>query len=694
MADAEVADALEINLSKQNPKLKNLPVVDTAVTTLDANENELTALPPEIGTLSKLRVLNVSDNMIAALPDEIGDCEALEELLLYKNQLKKLPAGCGRLKALKILVRRSPLGNHELAQCTTLVIDRARLISYRSLRVPQNVFNNKLMSFPAALGLCTQLEEVNAAANKLALLSDESLKGWSSLRVLNLYDNNLVQVGSLGQLTSLIELRVYNNNLEVLPELPAICPLELLEANNNRLKSIDDAYFSSTPRLRRLVLAGNTMTALPGSLARNCSRLQFLQVGGNQIRSISMEPRRCVGFDSDDDGSDGLCWPELETIFVENNPLDALPAELVNCTKLLRCNLSGTQLDEGDVTASTILKLVLARPGGSFWTVKGRRWVSDEAKQASFIQERAMTRMLQQQSKEPEAEAEAEADADADADAEEEEEGSICMTCDNCGKELVGDDAVWQTADGDFSAECWAKLGADAGDGKWTTAAVRIAEEMSTQTGERGEGGEKSGGDAPSSPDVTPPSPGVGVASPPLLPPVVAAAEDERRRRASGEVELMATDDPAANASEEARVARATAEAAAAKQANEQEAEALLKSAADIAAEEEALRELARSQLEQAAETADAELVLHELGALPPPSPAPLASTLARRRPWWADAPCCGTRPHGGGAAESNAFDTPLLQMLSQLVSSGMRKPRTYFSEPLSVKKQAWAEAN
>ena len=49
------------------------------------------------------------------------------------------------------------------------------------------------------------------------------------------------------------------------------------------------------------------------------------------------------------------------------------------------------------VCSQAVLKMVLARPGGSFWSVKGRRWQAEEAKQAAFAQERAKTRMLNTQ---------------------------------------------------------------------------------------------------------------------------------------------------------------------------------------------------------------------------------------------------------------------------------------------------------
>ena len=161
---------VQVDLRKRNPKLKEVAEtdLDTAATHVDLSENELPALPPAIGSLSSLRILDVSDNRLAALPDELGACSSLEELLLYKNQLKKLPNSLGQLSNLRVL----------------------------------NAFNNKLMTFPATLGALSSLEEVNAAANKLAVISDASVAGWTNVRVVNLYDNNLVRVGSLAPLTS------------------------------------------------------------------------------------------------------------------------------------------------------------------------------------------------------------------------------------------------------------------------------------------------------------------------------------------------------------------------------------------------------------------------------------------------------------------------------------------------------------
>jgi Leucine-rich repeat (LRR) protein len=413
----EENDDVRVVLQKQAPKLTRLPEdIDATATHLDVSENQLESLA-SLDRLSSLRVLDASDNRLTALPEEIGECGALDELLLYKNQLKKLPPGVGRLSKLRLL----------------------------------NLFNNKLLTFPVEIGALSMLEEVNAAANKLGMIRDESFSGWRNVTSLNLYDNNLVKLGSLAPLVSLVELKLYNNNLVELPTLPPET-VEVVDAHNNRLTDLDDAYFAGAPRLRRLLLTGNQLTTLPSSL-RRCAKLQFLQVADNQISALSMSlpppaaadgasadgghsrrfsaadpwPVNALGWANspttpisslsmglpapaadggaaDGGAADGIggssaadgsvaaagapCWPELETLFLERNPIACLPPELPLCTQLTRCNLSGLPIDEGDAVASAVLKLVLAKPGGSFWTVRGRRWMSDEARAAGFANQR------------------------------------------------------------------------------------------------------------------------------------------------------------------------------------------------------------------------------------------------------------------------------------------------------------------
>ena len=103
MDDSEEPEVVTVDLTKRDPKIRECPDgIDKNVSHLVLAENLLPGLPPSIGSLSRLRVLDASDNQLASLPDEIGSCAMLEELLLYKNQLKKLPSTLGQLSKLRV----------------------------------------------------------------------------------------------------------------------------------------------------------------------------------------------------------------------------------------------------------------------------------------------------------------------------------------------------------------------------------------------------------------------------------------------------------------------------------------------------------------------------------------------------------------------------------------------------------------
>jgi len=55
-------------------------------------------LPPEIGQLHQLQLLNLEKNELSSLPAEIGQLQQLQKLFLGKNQLKSLPPEIGQLQ--------------------------------------------------------------------------------------------------------------------------------------------------------------------------------------------------------------------------------------------------------------------------------------------------------------------------------------------------------------------------------------------------------------------------------------------------------------------------------------------------------------------------------------------------------------------------------------------------------------------
>uniref|UniRef100_A0A7S2GJ53 Uncharacterized protein n=1 Tax=Haptolina brevifila TaxID=156173 RepID=A0A7S2GJ53_9EUKA len=309
-------------VEQSGQKLKELPTVGPKTAAIDCSENELPELPAWIGDLKELKELDANANELTALPEAIIGCVNLEKLYVYKNKIKELPA--------------------ELPPALTEL----------------NFFNNQIRKLPPSIGKLSCLEEVNFSSNKLMMTQDAMFANWSTVKVLNMYDNNLVRFGSLATLLSLEELRLNANNLEAMPELSKSHPaLKIIEVHKNRIANIPDEYFNATPALERLSIWANQLEAVPSSIC-GCNALLGLQVHDNKLTALP----------------GGRAWPpKLQTLFVQENlNLKTLPSELKACPAMFRCNVSKTALDaDGVAVADAIKAHCLANQGGIFWDQNG-----------------------------------------------------------------------------------------------------------------------------------------------------------------------------------------------------------------------------------------------------------------------------------------------------------------------------------
>jgi len=88
------------------------------LTLLNFAGDNLTSIPPEIGTLKNLQVLYLNNNpRLTSLPDEIGNLPDLRMLSLYNDQLTALPPSIANLKNLTLL----GLSGNPIAQSSTVM---------------------------------------------------------------------------------------------------------------------------------------------------------------------------------------------------------------------------------------------------------------------------------------------------------------------------------------------------------------------------------------------------------------------------------------------------------------------------------------------------------------------------------------------------------------------------------------------
>jgi Leucine-rich repeat (LRR) protein len=71
---------------------------------LRLDNSNITYLPNDIGSLSKLKRIDLRDNNITKLPDEICNLENLEILNISDNNLLELPANIVNLKKLRMFM--------------------------------------------------------------------------------------------------------------------------------------------------------------------------------------------------------------------------------------------------------------------------------------------------------------------------------------------------------------------------------------------------------------------------------------------------------------------------------------------------------------------------------------------------------------------------------------------------------------
>lgn len=162
---------LWLSLEKLKEKLKLDYQLDDLINLklLDLGNNNLTAIPEEIGDLINLQILNLDNNKLTKVPKAIGKLRNLQILNLGNNKITELPKEIGNLKNLQTL----------------------------------GLYRNKLTEIPKKTEQLTNLKILHLGNNELIKIPKE-IASLSNLKELNLYDNNEINQSEVNKIRSLL----------------------------------------------------------------------------------------------------------------------------------------------------------------------------------------------------------------------------------------------------------------------------------------------------------------------------------------------------------------------------------------------------------------------------------------------------------------------------------------------------------
>ncbi len=225
---------------------------------LSLSENRLTgAIPSSLGNLTALERLSLSDNRLSGeIPSQLGSLVNLDRLSLSENQLSgTIPTELGSLIALSYL----SLNNNRLTG--GIPSEFGSLAEVRYLRISDNQLSGQI---PSELGTLSNLRYLYLSRNQLSGEIPTELKDLANLRHLHLSDNDLTGdiPPELGSLSNLTQLYLSRNQLsgEIPAELGSLSNLVQLYLTRNQLTGEIPSELSSLENLVHLFLSGNQLS--------------------------------------------------------------------------------------------------------------------------------------------------------------------------------------------------------------------------------------------------------------------------------------------------------------------------------------------------------------------------------------------------------------------------------------------------
>lgn len=286
-------EKLQKHLFSQVPSLANLDVSHGAIAEIDDNA---------FYNLTRLQMLDLSFNKITKITSNMfSSLSSLRSISLSYNQIKILDEG---LFVNNTMLQSLHIDHNEIIEIEGALFNpehivSAVILSYNELTMldtanvgAMNVWadNNKLEK----LVISTSIQLLKVSENYIEnVICDEKR---STIKVLDMNNNALTDLGCIGSLSQLTQLHLIENNIGKLNHstFAALTELTMLFLQSANIGKLDYGIFSHQRKLEVLDISYNDLGNIALEMLLAAKGLKHLYIDGNKITEFSYSDLKSV----------------------------------------------------------------------------------------------------------------------------------------------------------------------------------------------------------------------------------------------------------------------------------------------------------------------------------------------------------------------------------------------------------------
>ncbi|KAH6821486.1 hypothetical protein C2S53_009724 [Perilla frutescens var. hirtella] len=256
----------------------------TNLRTFQLQENRIQgSIPPQVGNMSGLTLLNLSSNFLTEISAEIGKLSRLEQLALSYNFFSEFPVALGQLS---FSLSSIDLSHNNLSGPIPEEIGNISVLTYLFL-------NNNLLSgeIPPSIGRCTLLHKLDLSYNRLTGKVPPDITGLREMRrFLNLSHNQLegmlpIELSKLENVEE-IDLSCNRFNGTIFSQISSCYALKLVNFSNNSIQGVLPESLGDLKSIAVIDFSANERSGpIPPSL-KKIKTLTFLNLSSNNFNGM------------------------------------------------------------------------------------------------------------------------------------------------------------------------------------------------------------------------------------------------------------------------------------------------------------------------------------------------------------------------------------------------------------------------